>query len=48
VGNVGNYEIFVILHAIWRFGCTPVVRIFLTFYSRKVIKISALAFERKF
>ena len=31
-----GFMIFVILHAIWCFGCSGVVGIFLTFYRRKV------------
>jgi len=36
VGIVDNYENFVILWAIWRFGCRLVVWIFFTNHSRKV------------
>jgi len=34
VENVGNYEIFAILCDIWAFGCSLVVWILLTNYSR--------------
>ncbi len=45
-----SYElaIFEILHAIEPWGCSEVVQIFITYYSRKVIRISAIATERKF
>jgi hypothetical protein len=33
---------------IWAFGCTVVVGVLLTFYSRKVINILAIAAERRF
>ena len=40
--------VFAISHAIWAFGCSTVVWIFLTNYSRKGIKISVIAAERRF
>jgi len=39
---------FVILRAIWFLGCTLVVGILFTFYSREGIRISAFVFERRF